>query len=165
MKKLIIVVVALLLLATVPITANAQVDAYSIFGIGHEMTDGGSSHLKYFVGGEFLLKQDTAKGFTLKVRTLYTQVRKSDPKEIQGVEVWEITEQILARKVWNWSVSAGIGVFNEIQEGADLQRLTLKFETGVELFNKLPLMIGIDFIPTDGLGDKEFVYGLLNYKL
>lgn len=161
MKRLIL---AVILLIALPMVSNAQVNAYSIFGAGHQMTDGGSSHMKLFVGGEIYIKQDTAKGFTLKTRTLYTQVRNSET-EIQGLEIWEITEQTLSKKTWGWFVAAGIGMFNEVEEGDDLQRLTLKFETGVDLFNKVPIAFGVDLIPTDGAGDKEFIYGMLNFKL
>ena len=129
------------------------------YQMGAILTNGGEAHTAYFIGGEVPIKSDS--NFIAKTRFGYFSFQQDTP-EIQGGFFQTILQ---AYVLDTWFVATKSGFLNRVTDGDDIMKLAVGVETGVTLFKKFDVGVGVDMIPTDGKGDKTFVYGLLNFNL
>lgn len=156
MKKCLTLIIVLML-ASVSYGAEFE----TTYQMGVLMTNGGSSHMAYFVGGEVPIKTDTTSGFTAKTRFGYFSFQQDTP-EIQGGFFYSMLQQQVLK---TWYLATKTGFLNQIYNGDDVMKLAVGFETGINVLGKIDVGIGVDMIPTEGKGDKTFIYGMLNFNL
>ena len=154
MKKLF-----LLLCVVFMATGVNSAEFETTYQMGALLTNGGATHMAYFIGGEVPIKSDS--GFVAKTRFGYFSFQQDTP-EIQGGFFYTILQQNVLK---TWFISAKSGFLNQVENGDDIMKLSVGFETGVNVLGKIDVGVGVDMIPTDGKGDKTFIYGLLNFNL
>lgn len=158
MKKLAIIIATIVLAST----ASAQIRSYGAVGIGVSLTKGEGSALAHFVGLDENILTDTVKGVRSFVRTVYYYENRED--DVQAASLWSITEKALFSRPGGsiLSLGGGFGALQQFQDEGDITNLQLKFELNWNIFNRVALSVGGDYIPRSGLADKAFIYAGFN---
>lgn len=158
MKK--ITLLAILILALLPISIKAQAQVMGVAGAGASFEDGGTFSM--FVGGDIPLYTDTARGIKIYTRAGFQFIDRHDTeKEDQGIILWQMTQ----RSLTSWlSVAIGGGLAYNIKEGDDEQSSGVKIEFTIIPLKQAGLIIGFDYLPDAGLNgqDVKFLYAGIN---
>ena len=160
MKRLLmILVLAVLVLLPVEFVIGASV--YPMFGMGVLMEQGGTSESGTWVGQEAPLYRDTTTGLMLVQRAGYFYLDSED-------DVQALSSALMAKKtlgLWNGGgLYAGMGgnYTYDMREGDDNGIASLKFEFGVDIYRKLGVAVGVDFIPVNEGTDKHYLYMMID---
>lgn len=163
MRKLLLLLTLPLLMAAYPTDGNAQGHAFGVTGVGTLMQDGEHPQFAYFIGGDIPIYSDSASGFSNKTRTSYYYVNTpAGQEEIQAMQIWNINSKRFATSsafLSDWTVSIGIGISNEINDGEDdVQQVATKLELGATLVKAVKVYIGGDVIPRSEKPNQGFLY-------
>ena len=166
MKKFFMLIVFLLVMVAMmsPMT-EAQVDilgikSYGISGMGSSFSAGSKPVAINFYGLNTSLY--TADGWKFYVRTLYNEVNSEKENEYQGGSVWEMNQKSLGLfgGFLDWYAAFGLGAFDDPEESI---RFAVKLETGVDVYKKFGLALGIDYMSIDEKSDRMLVYCSADY--
>ncbi len=157
--KLILSLVAVLLL--IPLGASFAAEFYPMMAYGSLMEKGQEGRSGTWLGQEASLYRDAGTGLNVVERLGYFSVSS-------GEDIQALSASIMAKKtlgVWNsvgWYAAIGGNYQHEIEDGPDNGVAAIKFETGVDLYRRLGISIGIDLVPKDEKPDQWFLYGLID---
>jgi len=145
----------LILIAT---SAFAQFESYGTLGAGSFIEKAEKPALSYWFGIDVPAYRDTTLGFETSNRTGFFTASREGGK-LQGASSFFVTKKTLGL----WSSTSfygafGGGVLYQIKDENDNLNTTIKLEFGLNIYKKLGLAAGVDFIPRDG-NDQYFVYG------
>lgn len=154
-----ITLLAILILALLPIGIKAQDSFIGVAGVGAAFEGGGT--LSGFAGFDYVLRLDTATGARTYSRVVGQFTDRDNGEEDEGVSIWLMTE----RKFWGPVYFAiGGGYLRQIKEGPDEQAAGLKFEISWAPIEQAALIVGIDHYPDAGEYSKNvnFIYFGIN---
>lgn len=156
MKRLLLVI--LIVCLAVPAWSQVSMVAY-----GSMMKKGAESQTGFFAGMNNVVMFDSTKNMTVYNRTGYFYVNGADStKEIQSISTFMLTEKSFGLGDLDIFVAIGGGMLYQIQEGDDEVGATTKIEVGVDVYRKLTIAFGADYIPIKGEADEIFVYAIID---
>ena len=160
----------ILLITVLPISfASAQVNilgvkSYGLTGVGTSFSVGAKPAFVKFTGLNTPFYTDTVTGWKSYIRTIYYNINDDDVNEYAGVSFWEMNQKSLGvfAKELNWYGAFGVGVFDDPDANESIL-FAIKLETGLDIYKKFGLGLGIDLLPAKDKGDKLLAYFLIDY--
>ena len=154
-KLLTLFVAAIIIL--LPAHFSVAANFYPMTAFGSMMENGQTSEFATWAGEEGPLWTEKGSGLVVVQRAGLFYI--SGEGEVQG-----LSGSLLAKKtlgIWNnVGLYAGIGgkLAYQIQKGDDNALAMWQLEFGADLYRKLGLAVGVDYIPVDQGGDRFFLY-------
>ena len=156
--RLLLISILFILLAA---DVSAQFDAHAVVSQGAYLQSGHETAAAGWAGFESTLLKVSDQGFAAVTRVGLYYVNSEE--DVQGLSAF-----LLGKKSFrcdylpSFYALAGGGFIYEILEGYDSQDAALKIEIGLDIYRRLGIGIGVDYIPDPATDDKWFLYGAIN---